>query len=157
MNPWDRIGTPIEKRHVQFNRIDVCPPCGEIIHKMPEIYIGLPGEKKYYLPDLDVKMLEQIADKIETNDGSWQCNWYKSYKLGTNPYCYNREYWMVVVDIKGNICRVISGPYIWDSKKEYRPFIWDSKQKRKYILPLTWQDAIELFGKPETIRQGTTL
>lgn len=158
MNPLDRIGTPIEKRHIEFNQIYIDSPCGKIINKMPDIYIGLPGGKNYYLPDLDIKTLEQIADKIDINDGRWGCDdWYKTYQIGTNPYCYDREYWLVVADKEGNICRVFSGPYRWDSKKEYRPSLWDSKLKKKYILPLTWQEAIELFGKPKSIHQGITL
>jgi hypothetical protein len=157
MYPWDPIGTPLEKRHIGINEIIIDPnfKCGPTLKNLPDIYIGLPSGEKYRLRDLDSKKLESMPCRIEYNDGRWVCeNWYKCFNIGSNPDCYDSEYWTIIVDASGNIYQVRSGPYKYDAKEKYRPVIWDSQLKKKYILPLTWKDVTELFGKPVNMSES---
>ena len=113
----------------------------EPIKSFPEIYLELQNQKKYYLPEVTVEYLRQ---------GGFESKPITKEMKGWYPICpeNSSEYWLEPMTIL-----TATDKYVY-TFSSYPVAIWNKTQNKCYKMPLTDEQAIELFGKPDKIEYG---
>ena len=149
MSPLDFKFMSVKDRNPQFPSIML----SNIVHmnSLPieidfDIYIEMANGKTCHAPDL---MKESIANdyaaKVIENGGSMMYEeWSKVYILA--------DRWKVAYDRSGNL--LYFSNYVSESTKNEPAAVWDSGLKKRYVLPLSFNDVKELFGEPDEILES---
>ena len=149
MSPYDKVGTPLIKRQPDLWSIGYSNYIDN--HSLPiefyiDIYIEMADGTKCYAPDLmDIKVAQKYASS-EIRSGShfdYFKEWSVKYILG--------ERWYVIYDSQDRLLAFSSIDYPFNEKKSKRPAFWNKANNMRFLLPLSYNSVVELFGEPDNV------